>query len=110
MTGQGAIENLTTFRYDYVLKHIEKPELIISQGNIRTSSLPLDDRTMTKLSYVHPGSVKPAFSFKPILKYCPPKEPSSKETTQKLSYQPFIVSKKELYPWSKKPVYRYYYM
>lgn len=101
------METVTTVRHDYVAKHVERPEMIIPCGNIRTSSDPLDDRTMARLSYVPPGPIEPAISFKPILKYLPSSQPLPKETTQKLSYQPFAIVKKELYPWTQKPTYKY---
>lgn len=104
---QGSMETVTTVRRDYVAKHIERPGMIIPCGNIRTSSAPLDDKTMTRLSYMSPGSIEPAISFKPIPKYRPPSQPLPAETTQKLSYQPFVVDKKEFYPWAQKPVYKY---
>jgi len=101
------METVTTVRHDYVAKHVERPEVIIPCGNIRTSSAPLDDRTMTRLSYVSPGPIKPVISFKPILKYHPSSQPLSKETTQKLSYQPYVVVEKELHSWTQKPTYKY---
>lgn len=107
MISRGLMESETTVRHDYVAKHVEKPEIIIPCGNIRTSSAPLDNRTMARLSYIHPGPVEPAINFKPILKYRPPSQPLPKETTQKLSYQPYIVHKKEFYPWTQKPTYKY---
>lgn len=107
MTAPGVMETVTTVRRDYTPKHVEKPEMIIPCGSIRTSSAPLDDRTMTRLSYISPGSIEPAISFKPIIKYCPPNQPLFRETTQKLSYQPFVVDKKELYPWAQKRAYKY---
>ncbi|XP_012223090.1 stabilizer of axonemal microtubules 2-like [Linepithema humile] len=106
MTVQGSMETVTTVRRDYVAKHVERPEVIIPCGNIRTSAAPLDDKTMARLSYMHPGPIEPAISFKPIPKYRPPSLPLPSETTQKLSYQPFAVDKKEFYPWAQKPVYK----
>lgn len=100
------METMTTVRHDYAAKHVEKPEMIIPCGNIRTSSAPLDDRTLARLSYVSPGPIEPVISFKPILKYRLPSQPLPKETTQKLSYQPFVVQK-EFYPWMQKPTYKY---
>ncbi|XP_071627854.1 uncharacterized protein [Temnothorax longispinosus] len=100
------METVTTVRHDYVVKRVERPEMIIPCGNIRTSSAPLDDRTMAKLSYVSPGPIEPVISFKPILKYRPSSQPLTKETTQKLSYQPFVVVKKEFHPWTQKPTYK----
>lgn len=106
--GQGSMETVTTIRHDYGAKYVERPEMIIPCGSIRTSTVPLEDRTMTRLSYICPGSVEPAISFKPMLKYCSPSQPFSKETTQKLSYQPIVVDKtKDFYPWAQKPVYKY---
>lgn len=107
MTGKGPMENVTTVRHDYVARHVERSGLIVPRGNIRTSSAPLEDRTMARMSYVAPGPVKPVISFKPVLKYRPPSQPLPKETTQKLSYQPFVVGKKEFYSWTQKPVYKY---
>ncbi|RLU25735.1 hypothetical protein DMN91_001893 [Ooceraea biroi] len=106
LVSQGTMETVTTVRQDYVVKHVEKPEMIIPCGSIRTSLVPLDDKTTAKLSYVPPGAIEPAISFKPILKYRPPSQPSAKETTQKLSYQPFAVDKKKFYPWAQKPGYK----
>ncbi|XP_070154736.1 stabilizer of axonemal microtubules 2-like [Polyergus mexicanus] len=106
MIAPGVMETVTTVRRDYTPKHIEKPEMIIPCGSIRTSSAPLDDRTMTRLSYISPGSIEPAISFKPIIKYCPSNQPLFRETTQKLSYQPFVLDKKELYPWAQKQTYK----
>ncbi|XP_050449504.1 uncharacterized protein LOC126850480 [Cataglyphis hispanica] len=105
-TAAGVMETETTIRRDYPPKHVEKPEMIIPCGSIRTSSAPLDDRTMTRLSYISPGPIEPAISFKPIIKYCPPKQPLFRETTQKLSYQPFVVDKKELPSWAQKRAYK----
>ncbi|XP_012529006.1 stabilizer of axonemal microtubules 1 [Monomorium pharaonis] len=102
----GVMETVTTVRHDYGMKHVERPEMIIPCGNIRTSSAPLDDTTMAKMSYVSPGLIEPVISFKPILKYRPSSQALSKETTQKLSYQPFAVVKKEFHPWTQRPVYK----
>ncbi|XP_011647188.1 uncharacterized protein LOC105433524 [Pogonomyrmex barbatus] len=106
VTDMGTMETVTTVRHDYVAKHVERPEMIIPCGNIRTSPAPLDDRTMARLSYMSPGPIKPVISFKPTLKYQPPSQPLPKETTQKLSYQPFPIDKKEFLPWAVKPVYK----
>lgn len=107
MTVPGVMETVTTVRRDYTPKHVEKPEMIIPCGSIRTSSAPLDDKTMMRLSYISPGAVEPVINFKPIIKYCPSNQPLLSETTQKLSYQPFIVDKKEPHPWMQKHTYKY---
>lgn len=108
MIGRGLMETVTTIRRDYGTKYIKRPEMIIPCGNICASSLPLEDRTTTKLSYIQPGPVQPTVTFKPIFKYRLPNQRFSKETTQKLSYQPFIIDKTgESYPWMQKPLYRY---
>lgn len=106
-TVRGVMETVTTVRRDYTPKHVEKPEMIIPCGSIRTSSAPLDDKTMMRLSYISPGPVEPSINFKPIIKYCPSSQPLLSETTQKLSYQPFIVDKREPYPWMQKRAYKY---
>ncbi|XP_032675455.1 uncharacterized protein LOC116846115 [Odontomachus brunneus] len=106
MTGLGTMENVTTIRRDYVAKHVERPEAIVPRGNIRTSSAPLGNRTMARMSYVPPGLTEPRISFKPKLRYHPPSQPLPNETTQKLSYQPFVVDKRESYPWASKPKYK----
>ncbi|XP_011871232.1 PREDICTED: uncharacterized protein LOC105563879 [Vollenhovia emeryi] len=106
LTSTGTMETVTTVRQDYVAKRVERPEMIIPCGNIRTSSAPLDDRTLARLSYVSPGPIEPVISFKPILKYRPSSQPLSKETTQNLSYQPFVIVKREFYPWAQKPTYK----
>ncbi|KAG5345436.1 SAXO1 protein, partial [Acromyrmex charruanus] len=106
MTTTDAMETVTTVRHDYGAKYIDRPEMIIPCGNIRTSSAPLDDKTMARMSYVPPGPIEPVISFKPILDYCPSSQPIPKKTTQKLSYQPFVVVKKELHPWAQKPMYK----
>lgn len=105
-TVRGVMETVTTVRRDYMPKHVEKPEMIIPCGSIRTSSAPLDDKTMMRLSYISPGPVEPTINFKPITKYHPSSQPLLSETTQKLSYQPFIVDKREPYPWIEKRTYK----
>lgn len=106
MTGLGAMENITTIRHDYMAKHVERPDAIVPCGNIRTSSAPLESRTMARMSYGPPGPTEAAANFKPILRYRPPSQALANETTQKLSYQPFVVDKRESYPWAKKPTYK----
>jgi len=101
------METMTTVRHDYGAKYVDRPEMIIPCGNIRTSLAPLEDKTMARLSYVSPGPIEPVISFKPILEYRPSSQPFLKETTQKLSYQPFVVVKKEFHPWAQKPMYKY---
>lgn len=107
LLGHGPLESITTTQYDYMPKYAEKLSMIIPCGNIRTSSGPLDANTTTGLSYVNPGILKPPTSFKPITKYCRPSYSISKDTTQKLSYQPFSITKKEKFPWAQKPLYKY---
>ena len=97
----------STARHDYSPKRAEKPEIIIPCGNIRTSSGILDGRTTAGLSYINPGPIRPATSFKPVVEYRHSEEPVAKDTTQKLSYQPFRVTRKEVYPWATKPRYKY---
>lgn len=97
----------TEARHAYSAKVIgERPEIIVPCGNIRTSSGVLDASTTSGLSYLNPGFVERTASFKPTARYSPPKEPTAKDTTAKLSYQPFRVAKRESYPWAMKPVYK----
>lgn len=107
MLGRGALESTTTTKCDYVPKYTEKLDMIIPCGNIRISASPLDANTTMGLSYVNPGIIEPATSFKPVTKYHQPSHSVSKDTTHKLSYQPFAVSKKEKFPWAQKSVYKY---
>ncbi|OXU28244.1 hypothetical protein TSAR_010770 [Trichomalopsis sarcophagae] len=103
---KGRMEDVTTIRQDYSPKIVAKPNLIIPCGNIRASKGKLETATTTLLSYMNPGQIQPVTSFKPQTKYCRPNEPTANETTQKLSYLPYQVGKKENYPWAQKPIYR----
>lgn len=107
MTSPGVMESMTTIRHDYIAKYGERPEAILPCSSIRTSSAPLESKTMTKMSYMAPGPTEPTISYKPIRRYQPPSQPLPDETTQKLSFQPFALDKKETYPWAKKPTYTY---
>lgn len=108
MMGEGPIESVTTARQDFSPKCTERPELILPCGNIRTSKCPLERSTTMNRSYPKPKATEPVLSFKPQLKYYPPTEPAPTDTTQKLSYPPFRLSKKESYPWAQKSVYRFH--
>ncbi|XP_015178122.1 PREDICTED: stabilizer of axonemal microtubules 2-like [Polistes dominula] len=102
----GTFESATTTKCDYIPKYTEKLDMIIPCGSIRISGSPLDANTTSALSYVNPGVVQPVTSFKPITKYQRPSHSVSKDTTQKLSYQPFAVGKKEKFPWAQKATYK----
>ncbi|XP_015610223.1 stabilizer of axonemal microtubules 2 [Cephus cinctus] len=104
--GKGRMQSTTTTRHDYIPKMIPQPEIIIPCGSIRLSSGMLDTRTTAGLSYLNPGRAEPVPNYKPRMTYCPPSEAIDKNTTQKLSYQPFCVLQKERYPWMRKPIYR----
>ncbi|XP_043289025.1 stabilizer of axonemal microtubules 2-like [Venturia canescens] len=106
VTPRGKMDCISEARQAYSAKTIrERPEIIIPCGNIRTSSGALDASTTSGLSYLNPGFVHRTPSFKPTLRYSPPKEPTAKDTTSKLSYQPLPVARRETYPWAMKPVY-----
>ena len=100
------MEHVTTAKHDFVEKHVPKPEMFIPCGSIRLSSGPLEGVTTTQMSYSNPGPVEPVSSFKPLQMYRPSDEPAPKETTQKLSFQPYCLPEKEFYPWKTKSVYR----
>ncbi|XP_012283290.1 stabilizer of axonemal microtubules 1 [Orussus abietinus] len=104
--GNGPMQSVTTNRHDYVPKNVPRAETVVPCGNIRSSTGPLDGRTTMGLSFMDPGPLEPTISFKPVLKYQPPAQPYAKDTTQKLSYQPFKVDKRERYPWFEKAPYR----
>ncbi|XP_066595676.1 stabilizer of axonemal microtubules 2-like [Prorops nasuta] len=99
------IESVTTAREDYVAKYVEKARIIPPRSNIRRSSEPFDGRSTVKMSYVDPGPPTPRKNFKPDTKYTPSNIPFLKDTTQKLSYQPFPIKSKEIYPWMLKATY-----
>ena len=101
------MEFVSTAKHDFVEKYAPKPEIIIPCGNIRTSNGPLEGLTTAGMSYVNPGPVEPVSSFKPKRIYRPSDDPAPKDTTQKLSFQPFRLPEKEIYPWAQKAVYRY---
>lgn len=101
------MEDVTTVRQDYSPKFGAKPNLIIPCGNIRAGKGSLETVTTTLLSYANPGHIQPVTSFKPQMKYCRPNEPTANETTQKLSYLPYQMGKKENFPWAQKAIYRY---
>ncbi|XP_058798166.1 uncharacterized protein LOC131668217 [Phymastichus coffea] len=103
---QGPMENVTTIRKDFAPKCAPRAEKIVPCGHIRTSTGLFETKTTSLLSYVNPGPVDPVTNFKPQLQYCQPKERTAQETTQKLSYLPYEVGKKENYPWGKKPCYK----
>lgn len=107
MLGRGALESVTTTKGDYIPKYTEKLDMIVPCGNIRISASPLDTNTTAGLSYVNPGVTEPVTSFKPVIRYHQPSHSVSKDTTHKLSYQPFAVSKKEKFPWAQKSIYKY---
>lgn len=102
------MEYVTTAKHDFIGKFGEKQKMIIPSGSIRISNGSLDGMTTTKLSYLNPGLVQPATICKPQGTYFPNfNESISRETTQKLSFQPFSLPKREIYPWSQKSVYRF---
>ncbi|XP_048504799.1 stabilizer of axonemal microtubules 2-like [Athalia rosae] len=105
--GQGPMQCTTTARHDYVPKYVQRMDLLKPCNNIRTSTGVLEDKTTAGLSYMNPGPTGPVVSYKPQGRYRPPEKSIEKHTTQKLSYQPFRVEKKEIYPWKLKPVYRW---
>lgn len=105
-TGQGPMQCVTTARHDYVPKYVPKMDSFVPCNNIRTSRGILEDKTTAGLSYMNPGPAEPVTSYKPVGCYRPPKQGLEKNTTQKLSYQPFRVEKKEIYPWKLKEAYR----
>lgn len=100
------VEYVTTAKHDFIEKISQKPEIIIPSGSIRISNGSLDGSTTTKLSYLNPGIMQPVASCKPQNTYYPNVESISKDTTQKLSFQPYCLPKKEIYPWSQKAIYR----
>ncbi|KAF7379930.1 hypothetical protein HZH68_016878 [Vespula germanica] len=106
LLGRGALESVTTTKGDYIPKYTEKLDMIVPCGNIRISASPLDTNTTAGLSYVNPGVTEPVTSFKPVIRYHQPSHSVSKDTTHKLSYQPFAVSKKEKFPWAQKSIYK----
>lgn len=101
------MENITTIRKDYAPKLAPRTEKIMPCSHIRTSGGLFETKTTTHLSYVNPGPVEPVTNFRPQLQYCKPKERTAQETTQKLSYLPYQVPKKEDFPWGKRPCYKY---
>ncbi|XP_043478560.1 uncharacterized protein LOC122508944 [Leptopilina heterotoma] len=101
------VEYVTTAKHDFIGKIGEKQKMIIPSGSIRISNGSLDGMTTSKLSYLNPGFVQPAEICKPKRTYYPNVDQSiSKDTTQKLSFQPFSLPKREIYPWSQKSIYR----
>ncbi|XP_014206479.1 stabilizer of axonemal microtubules 1-like [Copidosoma floridanum] len=103
---QGTMECLTTIRKDFEPKYASRPEMIVPCGQIRTSKGAFSGKTTTLLSYMNPGPVEAVPSYRPKMRYCQPSQPTATETTQKLSYVPHEMAKKEKYPWARKPVYR----
>lgn len=101
------MECMSTAKHDFVGKYVPKPEVIIPCGNIRMCNGPFEGVTTAGMSYVDPGPTDPVTSFKPQRIYRPSDEPAPKDTTQKLSFQPFRLPEKEIYPWTQKAVYRY---
>lgn len=97
---------VTTARHDYVPKYVPRMDSFVPCNNIRTSTGVLEDKTTAGLSFMNPGPVEPVINYKPERRYCPPEKSVEKVTTQKLSYQPFRVGKKESYPWKLKQSYR----
>lgn len=69
------------------------------------SNEPLAKETVHRLSFLKPENIKIVDSFKPITIYKPPSEKIDTNTTQKLSYQPVCIPKKESFPWAMK--YKY---
>ncbi|XP_046750347.1 stabilizer of axonemal microtubules 2-like [Diprion similis] len=109
-SGQGPMQCITTARHDYVPKYVPRMDLFVPCNNIRTSKGVLDDKTTAALSYMNPGPVEPVVNYKPEGQYCPPEKSIEKYTTQKLSYQPFRVPRKEIYPWKLKQAYKYKFL
>ncbi|KAK0084604.1 hypothetical protein PV326_006211 [Microctonus aethiopoides] len=103
---QGPMETTTTIRNDFGPKYAPRPEIIVPSGNIRSCSGRMDGRTTTSMSFVHPGFVRPPNSYKPSTKFRPSDEPAAKETTHRLSYQPYLVKQRESNPWAQKPIYK----
>ncbi|XP_011303514.1 protein FAM154B-like [Fopius arisanus] len=102
---EGPMQTTTTVKQDFCEKYIDKAQLIIPCGNIRTSRARFDGETTSGFSYLAPGPVDQIQSFKPINKYCEPEQKLSNETTTKLSYPPVQVLPREFHPWAQKPKY-----
>ncbi|XP_011497621.1 PREDICTED: protein FAM154B-like, partial [Ceratosolen solmsi marchali] len=103
---QAPMASVTTISHDYMPKYAPKSEAIMPCGHIRTSTGKFETKTTTCLSYVNPGPVEPVMSYKPQIKYYQPQISSAQETTQKLSFLPYQLAKKENYSWALKPTYK----
>ncbi|XP_015116210.1 uncharacterized protein LOC107040587 [Diachasma alloeum] len=102
---EGPMQTMTTVKQDFCEKYIDKPQLIIPCGNIRTPSARFDGGTTSGCSYMAPRRIEQIQSFKPVNRYCEPEVRLSDETTSKLSYQPVEVLQREVYPWAQKAKY-----
>ncbi|XP_076631217.1 uncharacterized protein LOC143346713 [Colletes latitarsis] len=106
MIGDGPMQSETTNRSDFAPKASMRPDLVVPCNNLRSAEAPMEDRTTTRLSYVKPGPIKCAESFKPVARYTRLPHKIDCESVSKLSYQPWAPTPKESIPWASKSKYQ----
>lgn len=99
---QGPIQTMTTQKHDFCFKTTKRVAPVIRDDNLRGSSMPIDDSTVTKLSFQEPGDLTKTPSFKPNREYKQPEQKMDTETCQKLSYLPVQTEPRFFPPWGRK--------
>lgn len=105
LMGEGPLQDMTTTRHDYMPKPIDIVDKVKQPGCLGLSTKPMETRTTNSLSYLWPREHESAVPFKPDSRYRKPDNKMCGDTVQKLSFKPFELQKKEVFPWQKKPTY-----
>jgi hypothetical protein len=103
----GPIQDVTTSRHDFVSKYGQKPPKIYPRDHLVASTASLSNDTTTRLSYPGHTDIEIRPSFKPLVTFQQPDNPFDTGTTQKLSYLPLNVTKREIPPWAVRPLFTY---
>lgn len=96
------MRSMTTQKHDFVYKKAQKTKPIKYSDNLHGSGEPIDNNTVTKLSYPSPGRCTPSESCKPPINWVKPTIPMDFETCQKLSYSPVDTKPRQDPPWALK--------
>ncbi|XP_067011287.1 stabilizer of axonemal microtubules 1 [Anabrus simplex] len=100
------MQELTTFRHDYVPKPSSRLDPIIPVAELIISDKPMEGDTTMTASYRPPGVIERVSSYKPVLCYKQPDMPFIGDTIHRLSYVPQPLCEKEFFPWQQKPTYK----
>ncbi|XP_049853447.1 stabilizer of axonemal microtubules 1 [Schistocerca gregaria] len=104
LLGEGPMQSLTTQRHDYVCKSGPPAMPIKPPTTLRCSGCPLEETTITQLSFQRPDPCKidPAISYRPFRHYKQPEVPMETSTIQRMSYPGWTPGCKEFFPWASK--------